>query len=213
MSGAEFHHASARCGRARDGRTASDCAVPRRPLAPCHGPRCRTIRMRGAEPPQTTHAISRCSQSPSRRRRALAARDARPARAVGDVPRRGAARPADACWSASRRARSSRRSRPPTTGAAPRARCRCAGCTCRCATSAWPATSNSFATASSRLRRASRRGDVTLLHCAAGIGRTGTAAACLLKRLGLPREQALQLVRAAGSSPESAVQSGLVDIF
>jgi protein-tyrosine phosphatase len=56
-------------------------------------------------------------------------------------------------------------------------------------------------------------GDIALLHCAAGIGRTGTAAACLLKRLGLPREQALQLVRSAGSSPESAAQSGLVDTF
>ncbi len=56
-------------------------------------------------------------------------------------------------------------------------------------------------------------GEVVLLHCAAGIGRTGTAAACLLKRLGLPREQALQRVRAAGASPESAAQSGLVDSF
>ena len=56
-------------------------------------------------------------------------------------------------------------------------------------------------------------GGVALLHCAAGIGRTGTAAACLLKRLGLPRDQALQRVRDAGSSPESAAQSGLVDSF
>lgn len=56
-------------------------------------------------------------------------------------------------------------------------------------------------------------GDAVLLHCAAGIGRTGTAAACLLKRLGLSREAALQAVRAAGSSPESALQSGLVDTF
>jgi protein-tyrosine phosphatase len=56
-------------------------------------------------------------------------------------------------------------------------------------------------------------GAVALLHCAAGIGRTGTAAACLLKRLGLPRSLALQRVRAAGSSPESAAQSGLVDTF
>ena len=56
-------------------------------------------------------------------------------------------------------------------------------------------------------------GDIALLHCAAGIGRTGTAAACLLKRLGVRREQALGLVRAAGSSPESAAQSGLVDAF
>jgi len=64
-----------------------------------------------------------------------------------------------------------------------------------------------------RIAQGVTNGDVALLHCAAGIGRTGTAAACLLKRLGLPREQALQLVRAAGSNPESAAQSGLVDIF
>ncbi|MDH3208818.1 MAG: tyrosine-protein phosphatase [Burkholderiaceae bacterium] len=57
------------------------------------------------------------------------------------------------------------------------------------------------------------RGDIALLHCAAGIGRTGTAAACLLKSLGLPKDQALQRVRDAGSNPESAVQSGLVDTF
>jgi Tyrosine phosphatase family len=58
-----------------------------------------------------------------------------------------------------------------------------------------------------------RAGDAVLLHCAAGIGRTGTAAACLLKRLGLPSALALQRVREAGSSPESASQSGLIDTF
>jgi len=56
-------------------------------------------------------------------------------------------------------------------------------------------------------------GDTVLLHCAAGIGRTGTVAACLLKRLGLPAAQALQKVREAGSNPQSAVQSGLIDTF
>jgi protein-tyrosine phosphatase len=61
--------------------------------------------------------------------------------------------------------------------------------------------------------RAVRAGDAVLLHCAAGIGRTGTAAACLLKRLGLPTVLALQRVREAGSSPESALQSGLIDTF
>jgi protein-tyrosine phosphatase len=58
-----------------------------------------------------------------------------------------------------------------------------------------------------------RRGEVVLLHCAAGLGRTGTAAACLLKHLGLPTAQALARVREAGSNPETAVQSGLVDWF
>lgn len=56
-------------------------------------------------------------------------------------------------------------------------------------------------------------GEVVLLHCAAGIGRTGTAAACLLKRLGVPRDEALQRVLAAGSNPQSALQAGLVDSF
>ena len=57
------------------------------------------------------------------------------------------------------------------------------------------------------------RGDSVLLHCAAGIGRTGTAAACLLKHLGLSVDEALSRVRMAGSNPENAVQSGLVDGF
>ena len=56
-------------------------------------------------------------------------------------------------------------------------------------------------------------GERILLHCAAGIGRTGTAAACLLKRLGVPGARAVQHVRDAGSNPESALQSGLIDSF
>lgn len=56
-------------------------------------------------------------------------------------------------------------------------------------------------------------GDAVMLHCAAGIGRTGTAAACLLKLMGLPTNEAMQRVRDAGSNPENALQSGLVDRF
>ena len=58
-----------------------------------------------------------------------------------------------------------------------------------------------------------RNGDAVLLHCAAGMGRTGTAAACVLKALGLDAPEALQRVREAGSNPQNAEQSGLVDWF
>ncbi|HYE40132.1 MAG TPA: tyrosine-protein phosphatase [Ramlibacter sp.] len=58
-----------------------------------------------------------------------------------------------------------------------------------------------------------RAGDSVLLHCAAGIGRTGTAAACVLKALGLDAPEALQRVREAGSNPQNAEQSGLVGWF
>ena len=56
-------------------------------------------------------------------------------------------------------------------------------------------------------------GDAVMLHCAAGVGRTGTAAACVLKALGLDASEALQRVRDAGSNPQNAEQSGLVDWF
>lgn len=56
-------------------------------------------------------------------------------------------------------------------------------------------------------------GDAVLMHCAAGMGRTGSAAACVLKALGLPADEALGRVRAAGSNPQNAAQSGFVDWF
>ena len=58
-----------------------------------------------------------------------------------------------------------------------------------------------------------REGKAVLLHCAAGMGRTGTAAACVLKALGLDAHAAVQRVRDAGSNPQNAEQSGLVDWF
>ena len=58
-----------------------------------------------------------------------------------------------------------------------------------------------------------RAGRAVMLHCAAGLGRTGTAAACVLKALGLPEAEALGRVREAGSNPQNASQSGLVGWF
>lgn len=63
------------------------------------------------------------------------------------------------------------------------------------------------------IARKVREGEAVMLHCAAGLGRTGTAAACLLKALGLQADEALQSVRAAGSNPQNAEQSGLVHWF
>ncbi len=51
-----------------------------------------------------------------------------------------------------------------------------------------------------------RAGERLVLHCGAGIGRTGLAALCLLRALGLDREEAERRVRAAGSFPETAEQ-------
>ncbi|HWP11190.1 MAG TPA: tyrosine-protein phosphatase [Ramlibacter sp.] len=64
-----------------------------------------------------------------------------------------------------------------------------------------------------QIAAALRRGDAVLLHCAAGMGRTGSTAACVLKALGLDTEEALQRVRDAGSNPQNAQQSGVVDWF
>lgn len=58
-----------------------------------------------------------------------------------------------------------------------------------------------------------RAGKIVFLHCAAGLGRTGSAAACLLKALGVEAGEALQRVREAGSNPQNAEQSGLVHWF
>jgi protein-tyrosine phosphatase len=64
-----------------------------------------------------------------------------------------------------------------------------------------------------QLSQSLRLGDTALLHCAAGIGRTGTVAACVLKSLGVPAAEALAQVRAAGSNPQTAAQSGLIEKF
>jgi len=55
-----------------------------------------------------------------------------------------------------------------------------------------------------------RRGDNLLVHCGAGIGRTGTLAACALICLGLDKAAALQAVHEAGAGPETDEQAELV---
>jgi protein-tyrosine phosphatase len=55
-----------------------------------------------------------------------------------------------------------------------------------------------------------RNGENILLHCAAGIGRTGTVASCVLAALGLAPDEAAQRVDAAGSYAERPEQVELI---
>jgi len=49
-----------------------------------------------------------------------------------------------------------------------------------------------------------------LLHCAGGIGRTGTFAICVLLALGIEPQQACKTVKTAGSGPETKAQKQLI---
>ena len=53
-------------------------------------------------------------------------------------------------------------------------------------------------------------GETVLAHCAAGIGRTGTFAVCVLLALGLTAAEARAAVRRAGAGPQTAAQEELV---
>ena len=78
---------------------------------------------------------------------------------------------------------------------------------------AQPSDPEAFAVFLDRLVIHLREGERILLHCAGGIGRTGTACACLLSRLGCPVDEALDRTRAAGSEPETPSQQRWVDEF
>jgi protein-tyrosine phosphatase len=54
------------------------------------------------------------------------------------------------------------------------------------------------------------RGEGVLVHCYAGIGRTGTLASCVLMALGLEQDEALRVVNESGSGPEGHAQLELV---
>jgi protein-tyrosine phosphatase len=76
-----------------------------------------------------------------------------------------------------------------------------------------PPDAHAFREAIARIAQRLRAGEAVLMHCAAGMGRTGSAAACVLKALGVSTEEALDRVRAAGSNPQNAQQSGFVGWF
>ena len=53
-------------------------------------------------------------------------------------------------------------------------------------------------------------GEVVLIHCAGGVGRTATLAVCALLALGAPAGEARSAVSRAGSTVETAPQSELI---
>jgi len=55
-----------------------------------------------------------------------------------------------------------------------------------------------------------QRGESLLIPCAAGIGRTGSSAICLLLKLGYPLAEASDMVTAAGSGPETSGQKSFI---
>lgn len=52
-----------------------------------------------------------------------------------------------------------------------------------------------------------------LIHCAGGVGRTGTFSSCILLMLGLSLDEATFAIEAAGSGPETEAQCDLVRMF
>ena len=55
-----------------------------------------------------------------------------------------------------------------------------------------------------------REGERVLIHCGAGIGRTGTLAVSVLMALGMNKEDACKAIEQAGSGPETSDQRDLV---
>ncbi len=76
-----------------------------------------------------------------------------------------------------------------------------------------PSDREEFGALVERLAKALRAGERVLIHCGAGIGRTGTLAVCVLLALGLPLPEAAEAVGAAGAGPETPGQRRWVEEF
>ena len=73
-----------------------------------------------------------------------------------------------------------------------------------------PADREAFWTLARKTATRLRAGETILAHCAAGIGRTGTFAVCVLLALGLTTASARAAVRSAGAGPQTSAQEDVV---
>jgi protein-tyrosine phosphatase len=69
-----------------------------------------------------------------------------------------------------------------------------------------PGSDEGFRELAQEVAASLRAGDGVLIHCGAGIGRTGMAAIAVLMALGVPLDEAERRVRVAGSGPERPAQ-------
>lgn len=76
-----------------------------------------------------------------------------------------------------------------------------------------PADAAAFAASLGEIAALLRDGERVVLHCAAGIGRTGTAALCLLRSFGLDAAEAEARISASGSRPETPEQRSFAADF
>jgi protein-tyrosine phosphatase len=73
-----------------------------------------------------------------------------------------------------------------------------------------PENRDTFWRLAHRLATALQSGDRVLIHCGAGVGRTGMLAICVLFALGVTADHAHAAVGAAGSSPETSAQQEVI---
>jgi protein-tyrosine phosphatase len=76
-----------------------------------------------------------------------------------------------------------------------------------------PADSAAFISLAKEIAGRLRQGEAVLVHCGAGIGRTGMFAACALLALGVPLAAARRAVASAGAGAETPEQHAIVDAF
>lgn len=73
-----------------------------------------------------------------------------------------------------------------------------------------PADREAFWALAQKAARRLAAGESILVHCAAGIGRSGTFAVCVLLALGVGADAARTAVRRAGSGPQNTAQDEVV---